>query len=67
MMIYIPVNLELQPEVNMRKTKKAEEKNHACFLYIPFPHFCILSMANLKAVQVDDFLNVEFMYDLSVW
>lgn len=26
MMIYILVNLELQPEVNMRITKKAEEK-----------------------------------------
>lgn len=51
----------------MRKTKKAEEEKHACFLYIPFPHFCILPMANLKAVQADDFLNVEFMYDLSVW
>lgn len=67
MMIYILVNLELQPEVNMRITKKAEEKKHSLFLYIPFPHFCILSMANLKAVQADDFLNVDFMYDLSIW
>lgn len=30
MLIYIPVNLELQPEVNMWKTKKAR-KDHAGF------------------------------------
>lgn len=24
-------------------------------------------MANLKVIQIDDFLNVDVMYDLSVW
>lgn len=45
---------KIHPRVRMKK------RNQASFILF-------LLVDNLKGVQIDDFLNVDVIYDLSVW